>query len=223
MPGLMTAMLGLKRQGAQAETPTTPDTAAQQPAIEGPATVLNVFGEDSRLSGRVSGQDFTILGQFDGELRATGRLRIGPAAVVRAQVKAAAVEIDGDFEGEVRSDSLRFGRTARAKGVFLAECLSLQEGALVNGPVNLQAARSTATVDEATAAHSVEAAEPVQRQPRPVSVARRSSVAGKKVRGRGRRRPGRLSAVTGATNKRLGHARQYRLGVPARRAHSRLS
>jgi cytoskeletal protein CcmA (bactofilin family) len=222
----MTAMLGLKRQGAQAETPTTPGTAApaQQPAIEGPATVLNVFGEDSRLSGRVSGQDFTILGHFEGELQATGRLRIGPAAVVRARVQAAAVEIEGDFEGEVRSDLLRFGRTARAKGEFLAERLSLQEGALVNGPVNLQPARSTATVDEATAEPSVEAPETIQpkAQPRPVSVARRSGVAGRKVRGRGRRRPGRLSVVAGATKRRMGHARQYRVAVPARRALTRL-
>jgi cytoskeletal protein CcmA (bactofilin family) len=196
------------------------DAQPQPPPIDEPVTVLNVFGEDSRLSGEVSGQDFTILGHFDGTLRATGRLRIGPAAVVRARVTASSVEIDGDFEGEVRSDLLRFSTTARAKGVFLADRLSLQDGARVNGPVNLPAAPATAPAEVPAPSPGEPEANPPSARVQTVSITRRSSVGGRKGRGRGRRRPGRLSAVASAAKKR-GRGRQFRLAVPARRAFAR--
>src|SRR5262249_29115584 len=98
---------------------------------------LAVRGEDTTLSGRMSGQDVTVLGRFEGDLQLRGVLRIGRKGRVKAVVRARAVEVEGEFDGEIRAASLVFGETARAKGTFLAERLAIREGALVDGAVNL--------------------------------------------------------------------------------------
>lgn len=98
---------------------------------------VSVLGEESALTGRVSGTSVTILGRFEGAIEVRGLLRVGRTARVKAVVRAAAVEVDGEFEGEIRSGSLAFGATAGARGVFFAERLRMVEGARVDGAVNL--------------------------------------------------------------------------------------
>jgi cytoskeletal protein CcmA (bactofilin family) len=97
----------------------------------------SVLGEDTSLSGRIKGQDLMILGAFEGELTLTGRLHLGPKARVNAKVRAEAVEIEGKFEGEIRSSVLAFAPTAQARGLFLADRLGIREGAVVEGAFNL--------------------------------------------------------------------------------------
>ena len=55
---------------------------------------------------------------------------------MKAKVKAAVAEIEGEFEGEVRADSLTLTETARAKGTFLAKRLNVREGAVLEGAIN---------------------------------------------------------------------------------------
>jgi cytoskeletal protein CcmA (bactofilin family) len=96
-----------------------------------------VIGEDAAFSGRLTGRNVIVNGRVEGELELSGRLRLGPLSVVKATVRAAAVELDGEFEGDIRTASLAFGGTARARGVFQADRLSIREGALVEGALNL--------------------------------------------------------------------------------------
>jgi cytoskeletal protein CcmA (bactofilin family) len=98
---------------------------------------VSILGEDASLAGRISGQDLTILGGFEGELNLRGYLRLGPKARVKANVRAEVVEIEGEFQGEIRSTSLTFAPNAKAKGVFLSDKLGVREGALVEGAFNL--------------------------------------------------------------------------------------
>jgi cytoskeletal protein CcmA (bactofilin family) len=119
-----------------------------------------VLGDQTEFSGKMTGRDLTILGRFEGEVALTGALRIGRDSVVKAQIQAADVEVEGAFEGEIRAGRLAFGETARAKGVFMAERLSMREGARVDGAVNLPpvevvlapAAEVTAVVEAPAAA-----------------------------------------------------------------------
>ena len=99
---------------------------------------VSVLSEDATLSGRISAQDLTILGGFDGDVTVRGRLRIGPNAKVKAKVRAESVEVEGQFEGEIRSKALSFAPSARARGLFLADKLGIREGATVEGSFNLQ-------------------------------------------------------------------------------------
>ena len=94
-----------------------------------------VLDRHASLSGTVSGHDLIVLGSLEGDLRLTGRLHIAAGSRLRAKVQATVVELDGDFEGEVRAETLRVSASARAKGVFVAERLSIQEGAFLEGDV----------------------------------------------------------------------------------------
>jgi cytoskeletal protein CcmA (bactofilin family) len=103
------------------------------PATGGRESTLSA---DLNVTGTISGQDLAVLGQFEGELRLAGQLRTGGNSRVKAVVKARTVEIEGEFEGEVRAESLRLTPTARARGTFVAERLVIEEGAMVHGAVN---------------------------------------------------------------------------------------
>ncbi len=98
------------------------------------------IADEARFVGIYKGRDLTVLGAFEGGLELTGRLHLGPAARVKGQVRAASVEIEGDFEGEVRAEALAFGPGARARGVFLAPRLSIRDGARVEGALNVEPA-----------------------------------------------------------------------------------
>jgi cytoskeletal protein CcmA (bactofilin family) len=113
------------------------------PATGGRESTLSA---DLNVTGTISGQDLAVLGQFEGELRLAGQLRTGGNSRVKAIVKAKAVEIEGEFEGEVRAESLRLAPTARARGTFVAKRLVIEEGAVFHGAVNREQPASAATV-----------------------------------------------------------------------------
>jgi cytoskeletal protein CcmA (bactofilin family) len=101
-----------------------------------------VVGEEASLSGKFKGQDLVVLGRLDGDLELRGRLRVGPKGSVHATVRAAAIEVEGEVEGELRSDALSLLPTARVRGTFVAKRLSVQEGAVVEGSINPASARA---------------------------------------------------------------------------------
>jgi len=101
---------------------------------------VSILSEDASLSGRITAQDLTILGGFEGDIIVHGRLRVGPSAKVKAKVKAESVELEGTFEGEIRTKSLVCAPSAKARGLFLADKLGIREGATVEGSFNLASA-----------------------------------------------------------------------------------
>jgi cytoskeletal protein CcmA (bactofilin family) len=130
-----------------------------------------VLDRHASLSGTVSGHDLIVLGSLEGDLRLSGRLHIAAGSRLRAKVQATVVELDGDFEGEVRAETLRVSASARAKGVFVAERISIAEGAFLEGDVQAPAAPTrpmpvvveAASVEEASEPESL--AEPVATVP----------------------------------------------------------
>jgi cytoskeletal protein CcmA (bactofilin family) len=92
------------------------------------------------FTGTVAGHDLIVLGSLDGDLRLTGRLHVAAGSRMRARVQASVVELEGDFEGELRAETLRVTSSARARGVFAAERLSIEEGAVLEGDVQAPAA-----------------------------------------------------------------------------------
>ena len=99
-----------------------------------------VLDRHANLTGTVSGHDLVVMGSLEGDLRLTGRLHVAPGGRLRARVQASVVELEGDFEGEIRAETLRVSASARARGVFAAERLSIQEGAVLEGSVQAPAA-----------------------------------------------------------------------------------
>jgi cytoskeletal protein CcmA (bactofilin family) len=109
-------------------------------------TTAAIVGEDAQFTGRFSGQDLDVQGRLEGEVEVKGRLRIGKQGRVKAKVKATVVEIDGEFEGELRADALTLTETAKAKGTFVAKRLNVREGAVLEGSINPAAAPAAPAV-----------------------------------------------------------------------------
>ena len=93
-------------------------------------------GDGAVLSGKVKGQNLSVLGTLEGEVHLEGRLSVGPKGRVSAVVRAAEVVVEGEIEGDVRTESLTLTETATARGTFVAKRLVVKEGALVEGAVN---------------------------------------------------------------------------------------
>jgi cytoskeletal protein CcmA (bactofilin family) len=98
---------------------------------------LTVLASECAFSGRVSGRDLDVLGRFEGDLDLSGRVHVAAGGKVKGRVRAAVVQIDGHFEGEVRAGTLRLGVNASARGRFFADRLSIVDGARLEGDVNL--------------------------------------------------------------------------------------
>jgi len=113
--------------------------------VSTPSPDSAVLDRHASLSGTVSGHDLIVLGSLEGDLRLSGRLHIAAGSRLRATVQATVVELDGDFEGEVRAETLRVSASARAKGVFVAERISIAEGAFLEGDVQAPTAPAQPT------------------------------------------------------------------------------
>lgn len=105
-----------------------------------PSPDTAVVDRHATLSGRMSGHDLIVLGSLEGDLQLSGRLHTAAGSRLRAKVHASVVEIEGDFEGEIRASTLRVSATAQARGTFVAERLIIQEGAVLEGAVQAPAA-----------------------------------------------------------------------------------
>jgi cytoskeletal protein CcmA (bactofilin family) len=108
----------------------------------------------------VSGHDLVVLGSLEGDLNLSGRLQTAAGSRLRARVQAEVVELEGDFEGEVRASTLRVSASARARGMFVAERLAIQEGAVVEGSVQAPAAPGVPIAEQVAPTPSDEPAEP---------------------------------------------------------------
>lgn len=96
-----------------------------------------VLDRNASFEGKLEGSNITLRGQFKGNLRASGVLRIVDGSNIEANIKANRVEIDGRFQGEVQADSLRLLEQGRASGTFRAKTLTVKEGATLDGEVEI--------------------------------------------------------------------------------------
>jgi cytoskeletal protein CcmA (bactofilin family) len=106
-------------------TATSNDTAAH--------SSMSVIAPGMKFTGHIEGRDIMVLGSFEGQLHLSGQLRLKQTARVKATVIAASVEINGEFEGEIQTQLIVFGQTARARGTFGFDRIAMHEGAQVSG------------------------------------------------------------------------------------------
>ena len=126
-------------------------------------TTTNI-ARNASLVGWLSGDHLVVEGRLEGNLTATGRVHLGPASTVRASVDADVTEIDGEFEGEIRTRLLRIGPTGRASGRFRFESLVVADGATIEGAFN----EESAVAEAASEAPPVETGETAGAQAEPV-------------------------------------------------------
>ena len=95
------------------------------------------LGRNAVCEGSLEGNDVTLRGRFKGKLRVSGVLRIIKGSDIDATISAGRVEIDGDFQGDVHADSLELLEHGRARGTFRAKSLKVQEGAKLDGELEI--------------------------------------------------------------------------------------
>jgi cytoskeletal protein CcmA (bactofilin family) len=103
-----------------------------------------VVDAEADFEGTLTGKDAQILGKFKGEVMVSGKLTIGEGSKVEAKVSADTVEIAGGFKGELTARSLILLEKARVDAAVQAKSLSVRDGALLNGAINVGKDGSTA-------------------------------------------------------------------------------
>lgn len=107
------------------------------------------IARNAALVGWLSGEDLLIEGRLEGNLTATGRAHLAATSTVRASVDADVTQLDGEFEGEVRTRILRVGPSGRARGRFRFGSLVVADGAVIEGAFNEEPAAVEPAPDEA--------------------------------------------------------------------------
>lgn len=101
---------------------------------------INAFlGVGTTYRGRL---DFTgsvrVDGVFEGEVESEGTLVVGREAVISGTVRVGELILGGTFEGEVvASKRVVLHKSARFKGTLSTPALSIEEGALLQGQVQM--------------------------------------------------------------------------------------
>ena len=110
---------------------------------------------DASMTGSMVFKDavnLQINGRFDGTLDAKGNLSIGEKADVKATIKGEAVTISGAVTGDiVATGRVELTSTARVRGKVVSPRVIMQEGAVLNGTLEMTGSTGEAgwmTVDE---------------------------------------------------------------------------
>ena len=97
------------------------------------------FGRNLQIKGRVSGNgNLIILGTLNGEFRLKGRLKIAQSAKIKGEVNADVISVNGNVHGSLTAhDLVHLDQTARIEGRINTPKLSIMEGAIFDGEINM--------------------------------------------------------------------------------------
>ena len=105
----------------------------------GPATI----GPSIAFKGDVSGdEDLMVQGRVEGKIKLTKHnVTVGPDGRVKADVHGRTVVIEGQVEGDVRGEEqIILRHTARVEGTIAAPRVTLEDGAMFRGGIEMEAA-----------------------------------------------------------------------------------
>jgi cytoskeletal protein CcmA (bactofilin family) len=100
-----------------------------------------LIGKSVVIKGELSGsEDLYLDGKVEGSIELRNHsLTIGPNGVVKANVTAKGVIVQGKLDGSVNaSDRVELRQSAVVTGDLSTQRISIEEGALLNGKVDVQ-------------------------------------------------------------------------------------
>ena len=132
--------------------PTGGDAGEAPDAPHGPARAAGTrkaatLGPSIFIHGDVTGdEDLIVQGRVDGTIALPqNNLTVGRDARVKATVRARAIEIQGEIEGDMRGDEqLVIRTTGRARGNITAPRVTLEDGCRFQGSVDMETAPAPA-------------------------------------------------------------------------------
>ncbi len=105
-----------------------------------PDKVNTLIGKDTIFKGTLESKgSIRIDGKAEGQLDSKGDVIVGENGVVAADVKARNVTIAGHFEGSLEAGGrFELKRTAVVKGTFKANMLHIEDGAVLDGSMDMK-------------------------------------------------------------------------------------
>lgn len=104
------------------------------------------IGPSVKMEGNFSGEgDVVIEGILVGTLATKGDVRIGQQAVIEAEIRAKNAHISGKIKGNLHiSGLLKLAGTAVIMGDVKTQMIGIEEGAVINGKLNMGTREKTA-------------------------------------------------------------------------------
>ncbi len=102
-------------------------------------TNTTYLGKNLNINGNVSGEgNLIILGAFEGEFDLKGQLEVAQGAVIKGNIHATSVSINGKLDGTVvASEKILLDTTASIKGRLVTPKISIQDGAVFDGELQM--------------------------------------------------------------------------------------
>jgi cytoskeletal protein CcmA (bactofilin family) len=125
------------------------DKASAAPAAgERDNSDTSFFGAKLAVKGKVSGGgNLIVMGKLEGEFDLNGELVVAPSALVNGEVKAVSVTVSGGFSGSLMAKQrIHLEKSAVVSGRLLAAKLSVAEGAVLNGEIEMKKPSETRSV-----------------------------------------------------------------------------
>ncbi len=97
------------------------------------------LGKNLKINGSISGEGSLImLGTFEGEFDLKGQLKVAQGAVIKGDIKATGVSINGNVNGSiVARERILLDTTAAIKGRLVTPKISIQDGAVFDGELQM--------------------------------------------------------------------------------------
>ena len=118
-------------------------------AVKDASKDTTYLGKNLKINGNVTGEgNLIILGTFDGDFELKGQLKVAQGAVIKGNIKATGVSINGNVDGTiVASERILLDTTASMKGRLVTPKISIQDGAVFDG--ELQMSKKTVPLPKA--------------------------------------------------------------------------
>ncbi len=106
---------------------------------ESSSTSASYLGKTLEINGEIKSDEYlTIEGKIKGNIQVTKTLTIGKNGYVEGEIKADEVKIHGKVEGNITAArKLEISSSGQFLGTIKAEKLSIAEGAVFKGKVNV--------------------------------------------------------------------------------------
>ena len=128
--------MGWFKKTSSREESTPPTETQIAPSISKRSTYL---GKNLNITGSIVGRDdVQVFGRHTGGIQIEGDLDIRESAAIEGNIRARSIQIGGKANGDLVADSkLHIQRTGKVKGNISTSVLTLKEGAVFNGEVDM--------------------------------------------------------------------------------------
>lgn len=118
--------------------------------LGGVGTLTAFIDQGSEFSGKLSFKDTVrIDGKFEGEITSQNTLIVGESGVIHANIKSEIVIVSGEIRGDINAkQQITLHKTARVSGNLRTKIFAVEEGAQLNGKVQMGGAAGAEAGDK---------------------------------------------------------------------------